>query len=275
MKKKPILSKGLQALLAQDDLEVTEFSEIQEISLEQIDLSDLQPRISFSQAKLEELASSIKEFGVLQPIIVRFINGRYELVAGERRFRACKIAAIKKIPAKILSLTTQQALSIAIVENIQRSDLNVIEEAKAYNRLLSEYNYSHQQIANVLGKSRSEITNKLQVLKLELKVQDLLAKDQISFGHAKLLTSLASETQLLYANKVVAENLSVRQLEGLLRVKKKPKKVIDINIIALQNRIAQELGAEVSIDMKKNKSGKFTIKFPDLDFLNALLTKLK
>ena len=274
MKKKPILSKGLKALLSDDDLIVDDHVETQELYIDQIVIGDLQPRKDFSIAKLEELSVSIKEFGVLQPILVRPVGNKYEIVAGERRYRASKMALLNKIPVKILELEPQRALSIAIIENIQRSDLNILEEAMAFNRLLNEYNYSHQQIANVLGKSRSEITNKLQVLKLEKQVQSFLAQEKISFGHVKLLSSLEENLQLFYANKVIKEHLSVRQLERLLSTNKNTKNKQDINVINLQKKIEKEIGVEAKIVLKNNKSGKISINFPDLDFLEKLLCKL-
>ncbi len=225
---KKALGKGLQALLPEKKTLVWKVEPdgqaVSMISLDQILPNRYQPRTTFVEAELEELAQSIKEHGVLQPIVIRRKgDGMYELIAGERRFRAAKIAGMTAIPALIRNSNDEKALAVALVENIQRQNLNPMEEAKAYSRLMGEFGLTQDLVSRSVGKDRSSVANIMRLLSLPKAVQQLIESGAISLGHAKVLAGLSTEqTQLQLAQKIVSEQLSVRQIERMITGHKKP-----------------------------------------------------
>ena len=251
--KKKGLGRGLSALFG----DIENKSKSNQIQTNQIPIADLQqnkyqPRTIFDEEKLIELSSSIKENGVIQPIAVRpnkYEPGKYEIVAGERRWLAAQKAGLTEIPAVILNIDDQKSLEIAIVENVQRQDLNVIEEAKGYERLIKEFGYDHEKIARFMSKSRSHISNTLRLLTLPKDVIGMIEEGSLSAGQARPLIGLPSATNI--AEEVVAKNLSSRSVEILVRQKKGPQKAslykTDANILSEQNKIQDNLGLNVKV----------------------------
>ena len=230
-----------------------------------------QPRKDFNEEAMEELAESMKVYGVLQPLLVQKKGDYYEIIAGERRWRAAKLAGLKEVPVVIREYTKQQTMEIALIENVQREDLNPIEEAKAYQRLIQEFELKQEEIAARVGKNRVTITNSMRLLKLDERVQDLLIQNQITGGHARALLSV-EDGQLQYelAGKIIAENLSVRETEKLVKSlskKKNPKekKVEDESLTLifsdLEERMKSAMGTKVSINIKDKNKGRVEIEY--------------
>ena len=239
-----------------------------------------QPRINFDENKLLELSNSIKKNGIIQPIAVREVKvdpGRYEIVAGERRWLAAQKAGLHEVPIIVLDLDDNESLEVAIVENIQRDDLNVIEEAKGYQRLSEEFGYDHEKIAKFMSKSRSHISNTMRLLTLPQGVIALIEEGSLTAGQARPLIGLPSATNI--AEEIVAKNLSARSVEILVRGKKGPQKSgqirLDANIISEQNKIQEALGLKVSIVNKKNNSGKITVSYDNIDQFELISNLLK
>ncbi len=245
-----------------------------------------QPRKNFDEDALQELADSIKQFGLLQPILVQDRKTYYEIIAGERRWRAAKLAGLKEVPVIIRDYTEQEIVEISLIENIQREDLNPIEEALAYKKLLTEFNLKQDEVAERVSKSRTAVTNSMRLLKLCDEVQQMIVDDMISTGHARALISIEDpEQQYIIAQKVFDEKLSVRDVEKLVKNLNKPEKpkkeVIDdkgLSIIYqdLEEKLKQTLGTKVAISSKGNGSGKIEIEFythDDLDRITDLLSK--
>ena len=238
-----------------------------------------QPRQNFKEEKLEELANSIKKNGIIQPIAVRpskSNSGKYEIVAGERRWLAAQRAGLHEIPITILDLSDVESLEVAIVENIQRDDLNPIEEAKGYKRLNEEFKYDHESISKLMSKSRSHISNTLRLLTLPSDVISMLEEGSLTSGQARPLIGISNASSI--AEEIVSKNYSARKVEYLVRNKKggKIEKKIDTNILKTQERLQKILGLKVNITNKKNNSGKITIEYKDLDqfeLISDLLTK--
>ncbi len=282
--KKKGLGRGLRALFGDQKPESSQKKEIK-ISKMAANIEDLtpnkyQPRIHFDQEKLSELANSIKKNGIIQPIAVRENKedkNRYEIVAGERRWLAAQKAGLHEVPIIILDLDDNEALEVAIVENIQRDDLNVIEEAKGYQRLSQEFGYDHEKIAKFMSKSRSHISNTLRLLTLPQDVIGLIEEGNLSAGQARPLIGLPSATNI--AEEIVKKNLSARSVELLVRNKKGPQRSgqirIDANIISEQNKIQERLGLNVNIQNKKNNSGKITILYDNLEQFELISNLLK
>ena len=283
--KKKGLGRGLTALFG-DQKKTTNKSDKKNNDGLKASIADLianryQPRIHFDEEKLEELANSIRKNGIIQPIAVRedkLDPGRYEIVAGERRWLAAQKAGLHEVPIVILDLDDNEALEVAIVENIQRDDLNIIEEAKGYQRLSEEFGYDHEKIANFMSKSRSHISNTLRLLTLPKDVIGLIEEGNLSAGQARPLVGLPSATNI--AEEIVAKNLSARSVELLVRSKKGAQKSgqnkIDYNILDQQNKIQENLGLNVHIQNKKNNSGKITILYKNLEqfeFVSKLLKR--
>ena len=274
MAKKTSLNKGLEALLGdvaesknsekpQKNVKKETKEKSSEILLSQIRANQYQPRTSFDQKKLEELAESIKKHGVIQPVLVRKDGKGFELVAGERRFRAAKLAKLKKIPVVVSNISDVQSLEIAILENIQREDLNPLEVAKGYQRLKDEFGYTQEAVAKSVGKPRSSVANSLRLLTLSPKIQDEIDKGAISEGHAKVLLSVdgVKAEQLLI--RIISENLSVRDLEKQItesspQTSKKEKKSRDE--LNLESALSSRIGSKVTIEDKDGK-GKMVIKY--------------
>ena len=238
-----------------------------------------QPRQNFKEEKLNELASSIKKNGIIQPIAVRpskSNSGKYEIVAGERRWLAAQRAGLHQVPITILDLSDVESLEVAIVENIQRDDLNPIEEAKGYKRLNEEFKYDHESISKLMSKSRSHISNTLRLLTLPSDVVAMLEEGTLTSGQARPLIGISNASSI--AEEIVSKNYSARKVEYIVRNKKSGKleKTIDTNILKTQERLEKILGLKVNIINKKNNSGKITIEYKDLDqfqLVSDLLTK--
>ncbi len=279
--KKKGLGRGLSALFG-DEKPKEEKKE--NISINKVLIGDLsrnpyQPRQNFSEEKLEELANSIKKNGIIQPIAVRPSKSgseKYEIVAGERRWLAAQKAGLHEIPVTILELSDVESLEVAIVENIQRDDLNPIEEARGYKRLNSEFDYDHESISKLMSKSRSHISNTLRLLTLPQDVIAMLEEGTLTSGQARPLIGLSNASSI--AEEIVSKNYSARKVEYLTRTKKgtSKEKKEDANILKTQERIEKVLGLKIRISNKKNNSGKLIIEYKDLDqfeMISKLLTK--
>jgi len=282
--KKKGLGRGLSALFGDQKSESKEqkISQKKSLSAEITDLrpNKYQPRAHFNEVKLLELANSIKKNGIIQPIAVREDKGdpgRYEIVAGERRWLAAQKAGLHEVPIIILDLDDNESLEVAIVENIQRDDLNVIEEAKGYKRLSDEFNYDHEKIARFMSKSRSHISNTLRLLSLPEDVIGLIEEGNLTAGQARPLIGLSNATNI--AEEIVSKNLSARSVEFLVRSKKGPQKSgqikMDANILNEEKRIQENLGLNVNIKNKKNNSGKITIEYKNLEQFELISGLLK
>ena len=279
--KKKGLGRGLSALFG-DEKPIDKPQEIKQsntISISDLSRNPYQPRQYFSEEKLEELANSIRKNGIIQPIAVRkgkSQSGKYEIVAGERRWLAAQRAGLHEIPVTVLDLTDVESLEVAIVENIQRDDLNPIEEARGYKRLNEEFKYDHESISKLMSKSRSHISNTLRLLTLPSDVIAMLEEGTLSSGQARPLIGISNASSI--AEEIVSKNYSARKVEYLTRNKKgnfKEKK-IDTNILKAQEKIEKNLGLKVNILNKKNNSGKVTIEYKDLEqfeLISDLLTK--
>lgn len=283
------LGKGISALFSEiDGLESIEEEKpedegIREVRLDEIKPSKYQPRYQFDSEKLEELAQSIKEKGIIQPIIVRSGRDGYEIIAGERRFRAASIAGLDTIPVIVKEASSDEAIEIALIENIQREDLNPIEEAKAYQKLISDFNITQEELASKVGKNRTSVTNILRLLKLPTEIQKAVEENIISMGHARALISVEEKKlQLLLFRKIVKRNLSVRQIEDIIKtIKNVSRETIRIKkddpIIKSYEKILREsLGTKVFIRQNKDKkSGKIVIIYFSLDDMERILEKLE
>ena len=275
-KNKKGLGRGLSSLIG--DVKTTNVNN--KLSLSDIIRNRFQPRKNFDKGHLEELSNSIKERGVVQPIIVRKSNqssGKYEIIAGERRWLASQNAGLHEIPAVIVEADDLKSLEFAIVENVQRHDLNSIEEAQGYQRLMDEFGYDQDKVAKFIGKSRAHVANCIRLLTLPNDVIKLIENDQLSQGHAKILVGL--ENAYLFAKKIIEKKLSVRQSENLVRLFKNPKKSKIItnssNLRDLEGILEKKLGIRVLIKNKKNNSGSIVFDYRDLDQLNRLIEIIK
>ncbi|NGQ96082.1 ParB/RepB/Spo0J family partition protein [Brevibacillus sp. SYP-B805] len=270
------LGKGLGALISSNLGE--EGDQVAEILINEIRPNPYQPRKEFAPEAIAELAESIKEHGIIQPLIVRKSIKGYELVAGERRLRAAKEAGLKKVPVVVKPYTDQQLMEIALIENLQRENLNPIEEAEAYEKLINHYSYTQEELAKKIGKSRPHVTNILRLLQLPAALRELVASSALSMGHARALLPIENEKQQLQlANDVVKKGLSVRQLEELVKglnvsreTKKKKALKKESAIIQMEERLRSRLGTSVRIH-KGAKKGKIEIEFYSSDDLQRLL----
>ena len=279
--KKKGLGRGLSALFGDSTPQTTtKNSETKRVSISDLTRNPYQPRETFNEFKLDELANSIKKNGIIQPIAVRLKKsepGKYEIVAGERRWLAAQKAGLHDIPVNVLDLSDVESLEVAIVENIQRDDLNPVEEAKGYKRLSEEFNYDHENIAKLMSKSRSHVSNTLRLLTLPNDIIGMLEEGTLTSGQARPLIGLTNASQI--AEEIVSKNYSARKVEYLVKSKKENKfkdKAQDADIIKAQERIERILGLKVNIINKKNKSGKVTIEYKNLDqfeLISDLLTK--
>ena len=274
------MGRGLSALFgdAKPKDQVKGVNQTNLISISDLSRNPYQPRQNFKEEKLEELANSIRKNGVIQPIAVRpnkSDKGKFEIVAGERRWLAAQRAGLHEIPVTILDLSDVESLEVAIVENIQRDDLNPIEEARGYKRLNEEFKYDHESISKLMSRSRSHISNTLRLLTLPSDVIAMLEEGTLTSGQARPLIGISNASSI--AEEIVSKNYSARKVEYLTRNKKnKGEKVIDTNILKTQERIERVLGLKVNILNKKNNSGKITIEYKDLDqfeLISDLLTK--
>ena len=284
MSKKSGLGRGLDKLLSSANSEsVTDASQLKLLAVEKISPSPYQPRKNITQEGLQSLADSIKAQGLVQPIVVRKLaDGQYELIAGERRWRASQLAGLLEIPAIVRELPDQAAAAMALIENIQREDLNALEEAQALNRLIHEFGLTHQQTAEAVGRSRAAVSNLLRLLELESQCKVLLEEGKLEMGHARALLALQGKQQIELAHKVAQYQLSVRATEklvkqtlaGELQAIIAPKPTLNADISQLQSRLADTLGAKVSINHSKSGKGKLVIEYNSLDELDGILAHI-
>lgn len=281
------LGRGLDALLSAaaagaDESSAADISSLDELPITDIVRGRYQPRREFDQSSLEELAASIRAQGVMQPVVVRpRAQGGYELIAGERRWRAAQLAGLVQIPAVIRDVSDEQASAMALIENIQREDLNPLEEAAALDRLKDEFQLTQQQVADAVGKSRVAVTNLLRLLNLAPAVRNLLSAGDLEMGHARALLSLSAMEQERLAADVVERQLSVRQTEALVRnaqsaAKAKPAKPArSADTARLERELSDRLGAEVRIEHKASGKGRLVIGYSTLEELDGILRHLK
>ncbi|MBC7009947.1 ParB/RepB/Spo0J family partition protein [Pseudoalteromonas sp. BZK2] len=254
--------------------------ELQKLAIEFLQSGKYQPRKDMSEEALEELASSIRAQGIIQPIVVRQIGAdKYEIIAGERRWRAAQLAKLDAVPCIIKDVPDEAAVAIALIENIQREDLNAMEEAIALNRLLNEFELTHQQVAEAVGKSRTTVTNLLRLNNLNEDVKILLEHGDIEMGHARCLLALEGEAQSDAARLAVAKALTVRETEKLVRsiLEPAPKKEVqekDQDVKQLEQKLAENLGAKVEINYNKKGKGKLVISYTTLDELDGILSRI-
>lgn len=276
------LGRGLDALLSGSDR--PHGDEQRSLPVERLRPGKYQPRTRMDETSLGELAASIKTQGVMQPILVRAVDNtpgaeRYEIVAGERRWRASQLAGLAEVPVLIRSIPDEQALEMALIENIQRENLNPLEEAQGLQRLIDEFGLTHQQAADAVGRSRPAATNLLRLLQLTVAVQDLLMAGDLDMGHARALLPVSSGQQLALAQRVVQKGLSVRETERLVQQLLNPPKAvaakaIDRDLLRLQEELSDGLGASVQIRANKKGIGKVTIDFASLEQLDGLLGRI-
>ena len=271
------LGRGLSSLLG----DTKSKTNITKLSINDVNRNRLQPRKVFNKESLEELTNSIKENGVIQPIIVRSDKssaGKFEIVAGERRWLASQNAGLHEIPVIVLDVNDEKSLEFSIVENVQRQDLNAIEEAQGYQRLIDEFSYNQEKLAKFIGKSRSYIVNSLRLLSLPKEVISYVENEKISAGHARSLVGLPNATQI--ANKIAENKLSVRQSENLVRAlrNKRNLKVVpskDSNILDLEKSLIDKTGINVEIKNNRNNSGKLSFEYKNLEQLDRLINIIK
>ena len=274
-KNKKGLGRGLSSLSGDSDVKIKN----NKISISSIIPNKYQPRKNFDKNSLEELTASIRERGIIQPIIVRASedsNDKYELIAGERRWQAAQNAGLHEVPAVILNVDNLKSLEFAIVENVQRKDLNPLEEAEGYQRLINEFNYDQDKVAKFIGKSRAHISNCIRLLSLPAKVIEHIINDKISPGHAKILVGL--DNSELLAEKIIKKKLSVRQAEALARLVKSNKSSIkskDPNSIDIENQLSSKIGMKVFLNNKKNNTVTLTFEYKDVDQLDRLIKTVK
>lgn len=299
--KKRGLGRGLEALLAGNKQVVAEPEEVpveapaaeqpatqaadgslKQLPIEFIQPGKYQPRLDMRPEALEELAESIRSQGVMQPIVVRPItSGKYEIIAGERRWRASQLAGLDRIPVIIREVPDNAAIAMALIENIQRENLNPMEEAQALKRLQDEFGLTQQEVADAVGKSRSAVTNLLRLMQLQPEVRTFLEHGDLEMGHARALLALPPEQQSQAARTVISRGLSVRQTEALVRQllagkKAKPAgKMLDPDIRSLQDELSEKLGAEVMLDHTAKGKGRLVIKYGSLDQLDGILGRIR
>lgn len=277
--KKKALGKGLKAFIP-EEYGILKEERYADLDIDQLKPNPLQPRLKFSQESIEELARSIKESGVLQPIIVVPEDNYYRIIVGERRWRAAQRIGLKKIPVLIRTMPKEKQLEFSLTENLQREDLNPLEIALAYHKLIRELNYTQQEVAQKVGKDRTSVTNYLRLLKLPKEIQDYLGVGKISMGHARALISLENpELQISLSRQIVQRNLSVRDVEKMIhKLKPRPSarksSVIDPDLMALQEELLKILGTKVSISGTHYK-GVIKVHYFSMDDLNRIYEKIK
>ncbi len=289
------LKRGINALLEKSSLHaksqisspaeaievLKQNEELRNLPVEWLTRGKYQPRRDMTEEGLDELADSIRSQGVIQPIVVRPIaSERYEIIAGERRWRAAQRAGLKEVPCVIRDIPDEAAIAMALVENIQREDLNVVEEAMALQRLMDEFGLTHQQVAEAVGKSRTTVTNLLRLLNLAPEVRTMLERGDLDMGHARALLALPEAKQITVARQVVDKGLTVRETERLVKKTlqgkstKKPNAQFDANVVRLSQQLSEQLGTPVQIRMKTKNKGEVVIRYANLDVLDGLLTRL-
>ena len=270
------LGRGLSSLIGETKVDIQK----NKISISDIVPNKYQPRKIFDEDNLNDLTQSIKERGILQPIIVRKSNddnSKFEIIAGERRWLAAQKANLHEVPVVITEADDLKSLEFAIVENVQRHDLNPLEEAQGYKRLIDEFSYDQEKVSKFIGKSRSHITNSLRILTLPVEVIKLIEAQKLTAGHAKILVGL--ENASFVANKIIEKKLSVRQAENFVKIfknkRQRPDKSKDANIIALELSVSNKIGLNVEIQNNKRNKGKISFEYKDLDQLNKIIDIIK
>ena len=270
------LGRGLSSLIGETKTEIN----TNKVSISDLVSNKFQPRKTFDEDSLQDLTNSIKERGIIQPIIVRKSsedNSKYEIIAGERRWLSAQKAGLHEVPVVITNVDDLKSLEFAIIENVQRNDLNAVEEAQGYQRLIEEFSYDQEKVAQFIGKSRSHIANFLRPLSLPEAVLKLIETQKLSVGHAKILVGL--DNAEFVANKIIEKNLSVRQSENFVKIFKIKKHSLktskDINLQVLENSIREKIGLNVLIKNKKNNSGSLLLEYKDLDQLNKIVEIIK
>ncbi len=278
---KRALGRGLEALIQPSDIDSTrEQEKVLQVKVSEIKTNKYQPRVEFNKERLNDLMNSIKEKGVIQPVLVRKSTAGYELIAGERRLRAVKTLGIEKIPVIVRDVNDIDMLELSLIENIQREELNPIEEANAFQKFITDFNFTQDRIAQALGKDRSTISNTLRLLTLPQKIKDYISKNSITQGHAKAILSLPTENEQLRAcNLIIKKGLSVREAENLVAKRafgdrrRETKKGKDPNIIDIESKLQNVLGTRVRIFHGKNR-GRIQIEYYSIEDLNRLLDVL-
>lgn len=279
MKKTRGLGRGLDALLDDDNASSENQGELQQLRLDKLQPGKYQPRSYMDEESLNSLAASIKSQGLMQPILVRAIaEEKWEIIAGERRWRAAKIAGLFEVPVLIKTVTDEAALAMALIENIQREDLNPIEEALGIQRLIEQFQMTHQVAADAVGRSRSAVTNLLRLLNLASEVQDLVMVGKLEMGHARSLLVLEKTQQVVLSKEIVSKALTAREVERrvkeILEPKQQIEKKIDRDVMALEEKLSDKIGSKVTISSKKNGSGRLVIEYDNLEQLDSLINKL-
>ena len=275
-KSKKGLGRGLSSLIGDSE----KIDNKKNVSISSLVRNKYQPRKKFDEESLEELTNSIKERGIIQPIIVRPSSeeeGKFEIIAGERRWQAAQHAGLHEVPIMVINVDNLKSLEFAIVENVQRKDLNPIEEAEGYKRLIDEFSYDQDKVSKFIGKSRAHISNCLRLLSLPQEIVELIVEEKLSQGHAKILVGL--DNGILLAKKIISKKLSVRQAENLVRILKSNSnsnyKKKDPNILSLENELADKIGMRVYVNNKRNNSGTITLEYKGSDQLDRLVEVIK
>ena len=275
------LGRGLDALLANDIEAARSTDALRMLNVAQLQPGKYQPRSYMDDAALQTLADSIKSQGIMQPILVREIAvEKFEIIAGERRWRASQIAGLVEVPVLVREIADESALAMALIENIQRENLNPLEEAQGIKRLIDEFAMTHEKAAEAVGRSRVAVSNLLRLLSLSAPVQDLLMQNKLDMGHARALIGLDAAQQIMLANKTVHQDLSVREVESLVKrldAESKPKLQktgVNQDVLALQNSLSEKIGASVSIVAKTNGAGTLKINYSNLDQLDDIIARI-
>ena len=275
-KSKKGLGRGLSSLIGDSD----KIDDKKNVSISSLVRNKYQPRKKFDEVSLEELTNSIRERGIIQPIIVRPSSDekdKFEIIAGERRWQAAQYAGLHQVPVIVINVDNLKSLEFAIVENVQRKDLNPIEEAEGYKRLIDEFSYDQDKVSKFIGKSRAHISNCLRLLSLPHEIIELVIEEKLSQGHAKILVGL--DNAILLAKKIIAKKLSVRQTENLVRILKsssvKHPNRKDPNIVSLEEELTDKIGMRVFVKHKKNNSGTISLEYKGADQLDRLVTIIK
>jgi ParB family chromosome partitioning protein len=274
------LGRGLDALLAGGGSEENNHNDaLQNLNLDRLQPGKYQPRTQMDQESLAELAESIKSQGIMQPILVRALAaGNYEIIAGERRWRAARLAGLSEVPVLVRVVADEAALAMSLIENIQRENLNPLEEATGIQRLINEFDMTHQIAAEAVGRSRSAVSNLLRLLNLASPVQEMLLHNRLDMGHARALLSLPNAAQITAANEIVGKGLSVREAEKLVQRQQqpesKPKAKPDRDILRLQENLAEKLGAVVTLKAQKKGRGRLIINYDSLEQLDSIIGRL-
>ncbi len=278
------LGRGLDALLANDE-EVALGDALMMLNVNQLQPGKYQPRSYMDDAALQTLAESISSQGIMQPILVRNIGQdkgteKYEIIAGERRWRASQLAGLAEVPVLVREIADESALAMALIENIQRENLNPLEEAQGIKRLVDEFSMTHEKAASAVGRSRAAVSNLLRLLSLSSPVQEMLMHNKLDMGHARALIGLEAAQQIMLANKIVQQDLSVRDVENLVKklaqtsVPATHKTTVNHDVLALQNTLSEKIGASVNISAKQNGSGMLKISYANLDQLDDIIRKM-